>query len=115
MIQAAAIRFEDQAGYIATVLAGAHVAHPVSLAPAESTGITVTDVLTGTGSAIGSLVLAFLALYWRRLPLLRRGYEPGAGLTAPIQRFQSGVVNDYVTWIVLGLAVIGGVLALIIR
>jgi hypothetical protein len=42
VIQAAAIRFEDQAGYIATVLAGAHVAHPVSLAPAESTGITVT-------------------------------------------------------------------------
>jgi multicomponent Na+:H+ antiporter subunit D len=115
VIQAAAIRFEDQAGYIATVLAGAHVAHPVSLAPAESTGITVTDVLTGTGSAIGSLVLAFLALYWRRLPLLRRGYEPGAGLTEPIQRFQSGVVNDYVTWIVLGLAVIGGVLALSIR
>ena len=54
-------------------------------------------------------------LYWRRLPLLRRGYEPGAGLTAPIQRFQSGVINDYVTWMVLGLAVIGGVLALIIR
>ena len=75
----------------------------------------MTDVLTGTGSAIGSLVLAFLALYWRRLPLLRRGYEPGAGLTEPIQRFQSGVVNDYVTWIVLGLAVIGGVLALSIR
>ena len=49
------------------------------------------------------------------LPLLRRGYEPGAGLTTPIQRFQSGVVNDYVTWVVLGLAVIGGVLALIIR
>ncbi len=52
---------------------------------------------------------------WRRLPLLRRGFEPGAGLTAPLQRFQSGVVNDYVTWIVLGLAAIGGVLALIIR
>ena len=58
---------------------------------------------------------AFLALYWRRLPLLRCGYEPGAGLTTPIQRFQSGVVNDYVTWVVLGLAAIGGVLALIIR
>ena len=67
------------------------------------------------GRRIGALVLAFLALYWRRLPLLRRGYEPGAGLTAPIQRFQSGVINDYVTWMVLGLAVIGGVLALIIR
>jgi multicomponent Na+:H+ antiporter subunit D len=114
-VQAAAIRFEDQAGYNATVLAGAHIAHPAALAAAESTSITVSGVLAGTGSAIGALVLAFLALYWRRLPLLRRGYEPGAGLTAPIQRFQSGVINDYVTWIVLGLAAIGGALALIIR
>jgi len=29
-------------------------------------------------------------------------------------RFQSGVINDYVAWIVLGLAAIGGVLAPII-
>jgi multicomponent Na+:H+ antiporter subunit D len=114
-VQAAAVRFEDQAGYNATVLAGAHIAHPVAPAAAESTGITLSDVLTGTGSVIGALVLAFLALYWRRLPVLRRGYEPGAGLTAPIKRFQSGVVNDYVTWIVLGLACLGGVLALITR
>jgi hypothetical protein len=111
----AAIRFEDQTGYITTVLAGAHVAHPVVPAAAESAGITLSDVLTGTGTAIGALILAFLALYWRRLPLLRHGYEPGAGLTAPIQRFQSGVINDYVAWMVLGLAVIGGVPALIIR
>jgi multicomponent Na+:H+ antiporter subunit D len=115
VVQAAAIRFEDQAGYNATVLAGAHIAHPAAPAAAESTSLTVSAVLTSTGSAIGALVLAFLALYWRRLPLLRRGYEPGAGLTAPIQRFQSGVINDYVTWIVLGLAAIGGALALIIR
>ena len=115
VIQAAATRFEDQAGYNATVLAGAHIAHPAAIAAAESTAVTPTDVLTGAGSAIGSLVLAFLALYWRRLPLLRRGYEPGTGLTTVIQRFQSGVLNDYVTWIVLGLAVIGGALALIIR
>jgi multicomponent Na+:H+ antiporter subunit D len=115
VVQAAAIRFEDQAGYNATVLAGAHIAHPAAVAAAEPTGITVSDVLTGTGSAIGALILAFLALYWRRLPVLRRGYEPGAGLTTPVQRFQSGVVNDYVTWIILGLAAIGGVLALIVR
>src|SRR6185437_15785979 len=115
VIEAAAIRLEDQTGYITTVLAGAHVAHPVAPAAAESADITVSDVLTGTGTAIGALILAFVSLYWRRLPLLRRGYEPGTGLTAPIQRFQSGVINDYVTWMVLGLAVIGGVLALIIR
>jgi multicomponent Na+:H+ antiporter subunit D len=115
VIQAAAIRFEDQAGYNATVLAGAHIAHPVALAAAEPTGITLSDLLTGIGSTIGAVILAFAALYWRRLPVLRRGYEPGAGLTKPIQRFQSGVVNDYVTWVVLGLACLGGVLALVIR
>ena len=115
VVQAAAVRFEDQAGYNATVLAGAHIARPVALAPAEPAGVTLSAVLTGLGSVIGALVLAFLALYWRRLPLLRRGYEPGAGLTAPIQRFQSGVVNDYVTWVVLGLACLGGVLAVVIR
>ena len=32
-VQAAAIRFEDQAGYNATVLAGAHITHPVALSP----------------------------------------------------------------------------------
>jgi multicomponent Na+:H+ antiporter subunit D len=115
VVQAAATRFEDQAGYNATVLAGAHIVHPVALAAAQATGVTLSDVLTGVGSAVGAVILAFLALYWRRLPLLRRGYEPGAGLTAPIQRFQSGVVNDYVTWVVLGLACLGGVFAVIIR
>jgi multicomponent Na+:H+ antiporter subunit D len=115
VIQAAATRFQDQAGYNATVLSGAHIAHPVALAAAEPAGITLSEVMTGLGSTIGALVLAFLALYWQRLPLLRRGYEPGAGLTEPIQRFQSGVVNDYVTWTVLGLACLGGVLALVIR
>ena len=113
--QDAAIRFQDQVGYNATVLAGAHIVHPVALAAAEPTGITVSDVATATGSAVGAVILALTALYWRRLPLLRRGYEPGTGLTAPIQRFQSGMVNDYVTWIVFGLACIGGALALVIR
>ncbi len=114
-VEAAAIRFQDQAGYNATVLAGAHIAHPVAIAAAESTGITAADVLAGVGSAAGALILAWLALYWRRLPVLRRGHEPGVGLTAPIQRFQSGVINDYVTWIVLGLACLGGVLAFVVR
>ncbi len=114
-VEAAAVRFQDQAAYNATVLSGAHVAHPTAVAPAESTGITALDIVTGAGSAAGGLVLAFLALYWRRLPVLRRGIEPGAGLARPLQRFQSGVVNDYVTWIVIGLACLGGALAFSIR
>jgi multicomponent Na+:H+ antiporter subunit D len=114
-VEAGAVRFEDQAAYNATVLSGARVAHPAAIAPTEGTGITVADVSTGVGSTLGALVLAFLALYWRRLPVLRRGFEPGRGLTRPIDRFQSGVVNDYVTWIVIGLACLGGALAFSIR
>ncbi len=114
-VQAGAVRFQDQGAYNASVLSGSQVAHPAALNPAESTGVTVSDLATGAGSAIGSVLLAFLALYWRRLPLLRRGYEPGMGLTTPIQRFQSGVVNDYITWIVIGLACLGGALAFGIR
>jgi multicomponent Na+:H+ antiporter subunit D len=114
-VEAAAIRFEDQPGYDATVLAGAHITHPVAIAVAESTGITTASVLAGAGSAAGALILAFLALYWRRLPLLRRGYEPGTGLITVLARFQSGVISDYVTWIVLGLACLGGVLTLVLR
>jgi hypothetical protein len=39
----------------------------------------------------------------------------GTGLVRPIRRFQSGVVNDYVTWIVIGVACVGGTLAFSIR
>jgi multicomponent Na+:H+ antiporter subunit D len=115
VLQGAAVRFQDQGAYNAAVLSGTHVAHLAAPEPAESTGVKVSDLASGAGSVAGSLVLAYLALYWRRLPLLRRGYEPGMGLTTPIQRFQSGVVNDYVTWIVIGLACLGGALAFAIR
>jgi multicomponent Na+:H+ antiporter subunit D len=114
-VQAAAVRFQDQAGYIQTVLAGARVAHPVAPFAAGPAGLTATDVLAGAGSAAGSVLLAGLALYWQRVPLIRRGFEPGTGLVRPVRGFQSGVVNDYVTWIVLGLAGIGGALAFTIR
>jgi multicomponent Na+:H+ antiporter subunit D len=114
-IQAAAVRFQDQSAYNATVLSGAHVAHPAAPFAPEPTGITAADLASGLGSAAGALILAFLALYWRRLPLLRHGFEPGTGLVGPIRRFQSGVVNDYVTWIVIGVACVGGTLAFAIR
>jgi multicomponent Na+:H+ antiporter subunit D len=112
-VQAAAVRFEDQAGYNATVLDGAHITHPVALFAAGPTGVTAADVLAGLASVAGALILAWLALYWRRLPLLR-GYRPNAAFAAAARRFQSGVVNDYVTWIVIGLACLGGIFAAII-
>jgi hypothetical protein len=60
-------------------------------------------------------VVAGLSLYWRRLPLPRRRAESGPFLAGPVRAFQSGVINDYVTWIVVGIAGVGGILALTLR
>jgi multicomponent Na+:H+ antiporter subunit D len=115
VVQEAAVRFQDQTAYNQAVLFGRTVAHPAALHPTETTEITPADVLTGAGSALGALILAGLALYRERIPLLRRGPGPDLLLADPVRRFQSGVVNDYVTWIVVGAACIGGYLAVTIR
>jgi multicomponent Na+:H+ antiporter subunit D len=113
LIQAAAVRFQDQVAYNVAVLNGAHTARPVALYPAEPTGITAADLLSGALSAAGAVILAWLALYWRRVPVLRR-YQPSAQLAGAARWFQSGVVNDYVTWTVVGIACLGGVLGWVI-
>jgi hypothetical protein len=115
VVQAAAARFADQSAYNATVLSGPPGLHRVVLPAGSTAGISPAAVLTGVGSAAGGAVLALMALYWRRLPVLRRGFEPGTGLVRAIERVQSGVVNDYVTWIVVGVACVGGALAFGIR
>jgi multicomponent Na+:H+ antiporter subunit D len=109
--QAGAVRFQDQGGYAATVLANAHVVHPIAIHPTEPTGVTVADVATGAGSAAGAVGVALLALYRLRLPGLRRRLNLGNRLAAPSASFQSGVVADYVTWLVVGAACLGGALA----
>jgi multicomponent Na+:H+ antiporter subunit D len=114
-IEAAAARFQDQAGYAATVLQGTRLAHPVSLYPPAPAGVTPASVILALCSVLFAVLLALAALYWRRLPVLRRGYEPGAGLTLSIQRFQSGIINDYITWLVTGVAALGAILALVVR
>jgi multicomponent Na+:H+ antiporter subunit D len=111
-VEAAAVRFQDQAGYIATVLHGARVTHPSAPFAAAPAGVTVAAVATGAALAAGALAIALLALYRRRLPVR---ISLGQRAVAILEGFQSGVVNDYVTWLVLGMACLGGLLALIIR
>jgi multicomponent Na+:H+ antiporter subunit D len=114
-LESAAARFEDQPAYASLVLNGVPTAHPAALYPQAPADVTAASVITALCSVAGAVVLALAALYWRRLPVLRRGYEPGMGLTTIVQRFQSGVINDYITWLVTGVAALGGILALIIR
>jgi multicomponent Na+:H+ antiporter subunit D len=114
-LESAAVRFEDQGAYASLVLNGVRTAHPAALYPQAPATVTAASLITALCSVAGAVLLALAALYWRRLPLLRRGYEPAPGLAAATRRFQSGVINDYITWLVTGVAALGGILALIIR
>jgi multicomponent Na+:H+ antiporter subunit D len=114
-VEAAAVRFQDQSAYASLVLDGVRTAHPAGLYPAAPAGVSVLTVTAALCSVAGAVLLALAALYWRRLPVLRHGFGPDAALTVFVRRFQSGVVNDYITWLVAGIAAIGGVLALIVR
>jgi hypothetical protein len=84
----------------------------VAPAPAVPADVTAAALTTGLISAAGAVLVALLVLYRRRLPWRIRFGDRGAALA---EGFQSGVINDYVTWIVLGLACLGGVLAVIVR
>jgi hypothetical protein len=80
--------------------------------------VTPASVIIALCSVLFAVLLALAALYWRRLPVLRalrRTGETGSGLTVAVRRFQSGVINDYITWLVAGVATLGAVLALIVR
>ncbi|HEX9624093.1 MAG TPA: proton-conducting transporter membrane subunit, partial [Streptosporangiaceae bacterium] len=114
-VERAAIRFEDAGAYNAVVLSGGQAGHLVTPLAAEPAVVSSASLITGAGTAAGAVVLALIALYWRRLPWLRRASLPGATSALAVRRLQSGVINDYVTWIVVGIACVGGVLAVTLR
>jgi hypothetical protein len=114
-LEGAAARFQDQAGYAALVLPGTPATRQATLFPPAPADVSAASVITALCSVAGAIALALLALYWRRLPVPRRILEPGTALTAATRRFQSGVINDYITWLTVGVAAIGGILAVIIR
>jgi multicomponent Na+:H+ antiporter subunit D len=109
-----AARFADRLGYVATVLGGAPApahAHPPTsgrlLAAAPWTAATVLLAVAG----------AWLALFGSRIPrALRHG---GAKVTSPVIRaleaLHSGNLGDSVTWLTIGSATFGIVLAAVLR
>ncbi len=115
-VEAAAVRFQDQGALQRHRAAGARVTPPGrARTPRSPAGVTAIAVATGLGLAAGRggsrLSHAVLAAATAAAP----GLEPGAGLARPVERFQSGVINDYMTWIVVGMACLGGALAVAIR
>ena len=105
---AGADRFRDRAGYVNRVLfdrpAPRAERPPVAFARASN-----ETLLYGIGAPLLSLALAWLALFRHRLAdALVRPVEP-------LRALHTGVIGDYVMWLTVGTAVIGGVWAILLR
>jgi multicomponent Na+:H+ antiporter subunit D len=101
----AADRFRDRSGYAALVVHGKAMA-PAPRLPIAIRGTSLDSVLYGAGATLFALGVAAVALR-RRLPAI----PPVRVLHA----LHSGVVGDYVTWVVVGTAVTGAAWALLLR
>jgi multicomponent Na+:H+ antiporter subunit D len=98
--------FGDRAGYAATVLHG----EVVREGGAASVGPGLSDVLMGLATAAAACGLAYLSLAPARPRLHRLGVATGRAI-AWLRPLHSGYVGDYVTWLVAGAAVLGGLFA----
>ena len=106
-------RFEDRPAHTAELLRG--VAPRPAGTPAFHPG--AAPYVYGAISTVGAVGFAFFGLYRRRLPALLR-CVPGrltAGPAAQLKALHSGVVADYVTWLVVGVAVLGGLFTVVVR
>jgi multicomponent Na+:H+ antiporter subunit D len=110
----AAARFADRLGYVATVLGGtpapAHAQPPTSgrlLAAAPWTVATVLLAVAG----------AWLALFGSRIPRAVRhgGTRVASPLVRALEALHSGNLGDSVTWLTIGSATFGIVLAVVLR
>jgi multicomponent Na+:H+ antiporter subunit D len=110
-----AARFEDRPAYAQAVLSNRAVP-----APTPALGLpTFSSSATGYGlaSAAGAVLLALVGLYRPRLArkLPSASLRLATAAIRPLRAAHSGVVTDYVTWLVLGAAALGGVFALTLR
>lgn len=106
--EAGAERFRDRAGYAQLVLYG----KPMPTSPQAPFAVEPTSgssIAYAIGTAAIALSLAAWGLWRRRIP--EWVWPPVRVLKAA----HSGIVGDYVMWIVVGTAVLGGVWAVTLR
>ncbi len=105
----AAHQFEDRGAYVAKVLDET----PVPPSPAQRWETTTESVVWSLATLFGSLALALVGLYRSRAP--KAAVRAFVRVVAPLRAAHSGHVGDYVAWLTLGTAVIGGLFAVTIR
>ena len=111
MAHRAATDLHDRARYAERVLGLPRPeARPISIAAerTEAHPPSAHSIAAGVGTSLAAALLALAALYRERLPGLRRP-RPQVFRTAEwLQAWNSGLVTDYVAWLVFGVAVLGG-------
>ena len=111
-VELAGMRFLDQAAYQSQVLYNGslpayHLPREESLFPAAIRGVVSTMLALGCAAFV---------LFRSRSPW--RFFDFSGGLTLlmrPLRKLHSGHIGDYVAWLTLGVAVLGGIFALFIH
>jgi multicomponent Na+:H+ antiporter subunit D len=117
-VETAAERFTDRSGYAATVLQGTTGPDVAATPGGHPPSSLVLPAALAALSALLGLALALGALLPGRLPAggltwaLRRAWDPTA---AVLRALHSGNIGDSVTWLVVGMAGFGTLLALMVR
>jgi multicomponent Na+:H+ antiporter subunit D len=108
-------RFRDRAAYAERVLHGAPM--PTKRVPYAIQPTTGESVAYGIGAGLLTLLFAAFGLWRDRLPRVWRA-TGGRVFGQPLAVFKgvhSGIIGDYVMWITVGTALLGGVWALTLR
>jgi multicomponent Na+:H+ antiporter subunit D len=103
-----ALMFQAQAAYWARVLSNRSEA-ALALAPVQPTS------LLGFISATGSVLVAAYTIFVARRRQQRLLAASLKGITRRLRLMHSGIVSDYVTWFVVGVAAIGAASAALLR
>jgi multicomponent Na+:H+ antiporter subunit D len=112
--EAAAERFQERE-VIADVVLHGTAAPPLAGRPGGPEVYTASSILYAVSGTLGAILLALTSIFYDFSaipgPL---GRAIGAGNRA-LEAFHSGHVGDYVAWITVGVAVLGGLFGLILR
>jgi multicomponent Na+:H+ antiporter subunit D len=107
-VEGAAHRFQDRPAYVRAVLDGEDPSAPAI--PEPSSEPPLLGLVTGGGA----VALALLALFRFRLPstVRRSAWAVARGPVVLLRSVHSGHTGDYVAWLTVGVAVLGGALAM---